>query len=237
MDNNFFNILLLAGYVGVVNFLKVCTAPFTVGFLLYFFGITFANKQEARFWKVYKHVLWISLGFVGMFIYKSLTFLKISEFVVTQTSILTRIGGLWLLAIAAYAAGWKAFSFFEKKYVWPLTSVFFGAVFALTWQPCSKFVIPLIQAMVAQSEKGLLIFGLLLLPLVGLGIILPILIFALPLSGLFAYLKNKQKSLRILRIIACGLFIIMGILFLTGQIALFYTWAGQIAAPIINLNQ
>lgn len=234
MDSNFFNVLLLAGYVGVVNFLKVCTAPFTVGFLLYFFGITFSTKQEAKFWKVYKHVLWVSLGFVGMFIYKSLTFLKISEFVVTQTSILTRIGGLLLLAIAAYAAGLKSFSFFEKKYIWPLTSIFFGAVFALTWQPCSKFVIPFIQSMVAQSEKGPLILGLLLLPMVGIGIILPIIIFALPLSGLFAYLKNKPQSNKVLKVVACGLFIIMGILFVTGQIALFYTWAGQIVAPLIT---
>lgn len=230
---NLFKILILAGYVGIVNFLKVCTAPFTVGFLLYFFGITFSTKQEARFWKVYQHVLWFSLGFVGMFVYKSMTFFKISEFVVTQTSIVTRIGGLVLLAIAAYAAGVKAFSFFEKKYILPLTSIFIGAVFALTWQPCSKFVIPLIQSMVAQPDKSLLAFGLLLLPMVGLGIIFPILMWALPVSGLFAYLKKKQNLNKWLKYIAIVLFTVMGILFVTGQIAIFYTWAGQIVAPLI----
>jgi|GEM_PF-5732537 len=223
--------IALAGVVGYVNLFKACTAPFVIGFLIYFTGIVFQSKPAGKFWSIWRHAVWLSVGFAATFVFKAMTLSKLAVIIVSEVSWITRIGGLILLLVAAATLGAKFLKKLNSQWVWNLVSLFMGGVFALTWQPCSKIAIPLVQAFMTKPES--LFFGTLMLSFVAVGIILPLLILTIPFTFLYRWLLTKPSVANGMRVTFAIIFIIMGFLFITGQIAVFYGLAGQIVAPLI----
>lgn len=224
---NFFSLLFLISYIGFINFLKSCTLPFCVGFFIFFLSLMFwhlAVGRKKKFWSIMRYAFLFGLGFVLIFVAKAATITAIGQSLTMRSTFYTAVGGL-IMIILGLAMLPYAFSKKLKLSRWAgISSLVAGGTFALSWQPCSKVVIPAFQEF--ASKQNSLGAGIFFLTLIGLGIVIPLLILSAPLVMIIKYIKIPASFIRIMQIIDGSLLVILGILFLTGNIDIFFSWVG-----------
>lgn len=228
-------ILFLISYVGFINFLKSCTFPFTAGFFIFFLSLMFwhlAAHREKSFWATFKYAILFGLGFILIFVAKPATVTAIGQSLTMQSTFYTRIGGLIIILLGAAMLPIKFAEKINLKKWAGWSSLIAGGTFALSWQPCSKVIIPAIQE--AAGKEQTLAAGILFLTLIGLGIIVPLLILTVPFSLLGKYLRIPDNVLNAMSSFGGAVLVIIGLLFLTGNISIFFGLLGDIQQTIIK---
>lgn len=217
-------IFLFVGYIGFVNFIKSCALPFAAGYFVFFGSIcmrVLADNPKPKFWQTFKYGVIFALGFVLIFVAKSATVTAIGHSLSTQVTLYTRLGGVMIMIVGLAMLPLPEISKFFNFRRWAgWASLAAGATFALSWQPCSVFVIPAIQEFL--TKESTLGAGILFLTLIGIGIVIPLLILSILPSLIFKYIKLPVSFTKAAEAAGSALLIILGFMFLTGTISVFY---------------
>ena len=139
--------LFLAFLGGVVSILSPCVLPVLPGLIGVVSGTTLKELEDSK--KLGRAVIRIcalfSVGFSGVFIVIALATTELSRFFLDNSSLATRIGGLFLLLFAAvlflsHVTNLRFFSIENrpmlKKSFTDSGAVATGAAFAFGWSPC-----------------------------------------------------------------------------------------------------
>ncbi|HEX6121604.1 MAG TPA: cytochrome c biogenesis protein CcdA [Ktedonobacterales bacterium] len=192
----------------------------------------------------------VSLLFVGGF---SVTFILVGLLVgsvggllVAYRPVMQTLAGIVMLAMGAFLLGllpqaWSDVLLREGRLRlkpgalsgWGLAAPFlFGAVFAAGWTPCIGPVLAAIYAYVGVSGSALA--GLVVMVFYSLGFAVPFLAVGMGWSAGLRTLGWAKRYGHTISLVSGALLVIVGLLYLTGQVSIFSTWAGQVALPVIH---
>jgi cytochrome c-type biogenesis protein len=218
--------IAIAFLAGMVSFFSPCILPVLPGFLSYLSGVGLKDKSAQARTKTFLNALFFVLGFSLIFSFLGLllneAFTGISY---DLRSLVSRIGGLLIIAFGLFVLGVLKLQFLEKEYKLPvkktrysyLTSFLFGASFAAGWSPCVGAILGSILTLAVASPG--MAFALLFSYSLGLGI--PFLMagfFASEFAGLVA---RHGKFMGYFNKLIGILLIALGILVFTGQLSRF----------------
>ena len=221
---------IVAFVAGLVSFLSPCVLPIIPGFLSYLAG-TSVSESESRRKDIFLNSVFFVLGFSIVFAALGVLLNTILNNIgYSVQAWLSRLGGLIIIFFGFYLTGLIKVPFLEREYKIGvktkfkskyLTSVLFGAAFAVGWTPCVGAALGAILAL-AATQPGLA-FNLLFSYSLGLGI--PFLIVGL-FTAQVANVMNKYAGLlKYLSVIFGIILIILGIMVFT-----------QTLSAVANLN-
>jgi cytochrome c-type biogenesis protein len=107
-----------------------------------------------------------------------------------------------------------------------------GIVFAAGWTPCIGPVLTSILVYVSASASTTA--GAILLTLYAIGFALPFLAVGLGWSAGLRALGWVKRYGHAISLVSGGVLVVVGILYLTGEVALFSAWAQQFTLPILR---
>jgi len=210
---DFTPLIIPAFIAGIFTFLAPCTLPLVPGYLAFISGVSASdlkNPQKASTvrGKVFLNGLFYVIGFSAVFILIGTLLGLGGAALAGYRVLLTRIGGAVIIILGLHMAGlWHPrflqFLSGEKKIHAgtslksgrPLSSLAFGAIFALGWTPCVGPILGVILTFAASS--GTVLKGTILLTVFSLGLALPFLAIALGMesasrniAAFFSFLKR-----------------------------------------------
>jgi cytochrome c-type biogenesis protein len=229
-------LILPAFIAGLLTFLAPCTLPLIPGYIGFISGVSVKDIQDGHLplqarKRIFLNGLVYVLGFSLVFIGLGVLFGLFGTALIDLRQWITNIGGILIIGFGLFMVGaykLPIFRFFtsDKRFHiverltpgTPLSSFLFGATFAFGWTPC---VGPILGTMLLLvSTKGNIVEGAMLLSVFSLGLGLPFLAVALGISHALEYIKKITPFLHAISIIG-GIFLIMiGILLLTGYMAI-----------------
>ncbi|MFQ5405743.1 MAG: cytochrome c biogenesis CcdA family protein [Candidatus Micrarchaeia archaeon] len=209
--------ILFAFLAGLVSFLSPCVLPIIPGFLAYLAGASLKDAESKRK-EIFINTVFFVSGFSIVFSVLGVLLNTILESVAYDVQIwLGRIGGAIIIFFGLYLVGLIKIPFLQQEHklkVKPalnsryLTSLVFGAAFAIGWTPCVGAVLGAILGL-AATQPGIA-FGLLLTYSLGLG--LPFLLVGLFASQASGLIQKYAKWLDIVTKAFGVILIILGIL-------------------------
>jgi cytochrome c-type biogenesis protein len=237
-------LILPAFIAGLLTFLAPCTLPLIPGYIGFISGVSVKDIQDGHLpvqarKRIFLNGLVYVFGFSIVFVGLGVIFGLFGNALIDLRFWLTKLGGICIMFFGFYLAGahkLRMFQFFSRDARFhitsslrpgtPLSSFLFGATFAFGWTPC---VGPILGTMLLLvSTKGTITEGALLLSVFSLGLGLPFLAVALGISHALEYIKKITPFLQLISIIG-GLFLIMiGVLLLTGYMAVWVDFFYQL---------
>ena len=212
---------------GVVTVFLPCTYPMLVGYIALILG----GRQRKGAVQVLHSTLWFFAGFAGTFIFfgslaglfgqfsqTSVAIRMLEPFFVTAGAIFFIIIGLVLMRVIplpSYLYKIRSMKVLDiREGGW--RSSIIGVIFAAGWSPCIGPVLGGILVLAASS--GSVVAGALLMATFSLGMMLPLLAIALLYDRIVLQLRFAEKIMPYTSVIAGLIFILLGILFLSGHI-------------------
>ncbi len=231
-------LIVPAFIAGILTFLAPCTLPIVPGYLAFISGTSLedlkdpAKSKKVR-WKIFLNGLFFVSGFSAVFILLgTLVGLVGATVLVPYRLWLGRIGGIFVIifglfmlnvlkiAFLAQEKQFKAPAIFKRGQ--PLNSFILGSAFAFGWTPCVGPILGSILFLASTSATALQ--GGLLLTVFSAGLAIPFLAIALGIGGASRYIDNISRYLNFVSIIGGVFLIFLGVLLLTGNIALLISW-------------
>lgn len=215
--------LFFAFTAGLVSFLAPCVLPLIPGFLAYLAGASLQEAGRGKRREVFFNALCFVIGFSLVFSALGVLLNTLLERVAYDVQLwLSRLGGLIIIVFGLYLTGLLKLSWLEREHkfrVVPvksryLTSVLFGAAFAVGWTPCVGAVLGAILALAATQPGSA--FSLLLSYSLGLGV--PFLVVGLFAERASSLIKRYATALRYVTVIFGVILIAMGVLIFTQQL-------------------
>lgn len=229
MDSLSFTFLISAFVAGIITFLAPCTFPLVPGYLSF---ITGSGRTRS---KIFLNGVLYVVGFSSVFILLGTLFGLGGSFVFQYKEILIKFGGVFVtlfgLLMVGSALNIHALRFLEADRRFrlggkltpgkPISSLLFGATFALGWSPCVGPILGVILTLAASSAT--VGQGALLLSIFSLGLALPFLLTALMVGWASTHFASIAKYLKWVSIIGGIFLILFGIMMATGN---FVFWVG-----------
>lgn len=227
---------------GVFTFLSPCFLPMIPVYIMYLQGGLTAdrageeqqNQDEATIRKkVFISGLIRTLGFVLgfsiVFVLLGMTASGIGSFLLKYKSIISRIGGLFIIFFGLTMIGVIRLNFLTKDYrkMRGTSAVGMGMAFAFGWSPCIGPVLATILARTASVTSNIY-QGAFLLAIYSLGLAIP---FILSYVFLGAFEKKAAALGKHSQVIAK----IGGVVMVLFGIVLLFDWMDKITAPLIRL--
>lgn len=217
---------------GVLSFLSPCILPVAPGYLGIISGISLADLQSGDFSKrkVLTGTLAFVLGFTLIFITLGIGSSFLGQLLRANRNWLTKLSGLVVIMLGLHQAGWLKIPLLyrERRLVNNSTSSGFlgaflaGLAFALGWTPCIGPVLGSILALAGnQGEPGQ---AVLLLGIYSLGLGTPFFLLALGFHTFSSGLNRFKTYFKYLQWASGLVLILMGILLLTGELAVLSSW-------------
>ena len=216
--------LALALAAGVVSFLSPCMLPVIPAFFAQLAG-TSLGVTDLRRRDVFSNAVLFVAGFSAVFAVLGVALNALLQGAATETLVwLSRLAGTVVIVLGLHLTGLLRIPLLDREYSKKpgtskpgrLTSVLFGASFAVAWTPCVGPILGSTLALAASQPVSA--FPLLLAYAFGLGA--PFLLVGLFPSRAFAFIKKYRRGARHLHV-AFGIVLIgMGILIFTGKLAL-----------------
>lgn len=233
--------LALPAFVaGILMFLAPCTLPIVPGFLGFISGVSIADVQDERAFaqarrKILRNAIVFVVGFSIVFILMGSLFGLGGLALAKYRPILARIGGVVVLFFGLYMLGVLRLPILRalgsehriNPMGWfkpgrPLSSFLFGATFAFGWTPCVGPILG--SVLLLASSTATIGSGMALLALFSLGLALPFLLIAVGIGSATKYIQALEKRLRVISIVG-GVFVtILGVLMVTGKLAVWMSF-------------
>ncbi|HEY4510183.1 MAG TPA: cytochrome c biogenesis protein CcdA [Candidatus Paceibacterota bacterium] len=231
MDSLSFAFLISAFFAGIVTFFAPCTFPLVPAYLSFIAG---SGKTKSHIFL--NGVLYV-IGFSSVFILLGTLFGLGGSFLFQYKEILVKLGGVLVIALGLYMAGSALglpfFRFLETDRRFrlagkltpgkPISSLLFGASFALGWSPCVGPILGVILTLAASSAT--IGQGTFLLFVFSLGLAIPFLLTALAVGWASEHFAKIAKYLNWVSVIG-GIFLVtLGLMMLMNS---YIFWIGLV---------
>jgi cytochrome c-type biogenesis protein len=241
-----FSLIIPVFIAGILTFLAPCTLPLVPGYLGFISGVSMEDLKKGIIGRKAKKKVMLNgllyvLGFSLVFILLGTIFGIGGVALAKYRLILSRIGGVVIVIFGLYMLHIPGLKFLhvlnnEKRFHTklkpgkPLSSLIFGATFALGWSPC---VGPILGTVLVLSSNVTTIWqGTFLLLIFSLGLAMPFLLIAASIAHAMNYVKRMSKYLKVVSTIGGVFLIIIGVLLLTDNMvvlnSMFYDFFGFI---------
>jgi cytochrome c-type biogenesis protein len=215
----------IAFFAGLVSFLSPCVLPLVPGYLSYMSGIPGGEEEESRPGRMVVVALAFVLGFSVVFVGLGATATWVGSFLVSRQTLLTRIGGVFVIAMGLVFLGvikvpWlyreARFHPTTKAGVWG--SALLGSTFAFGWSPCIGPTMGAALTMAAgNGVNGGPAEGAMLLGFYSLGLGLPFILAGVGISRLAGAVKWLRGHARTINYAGGALLIVIGLLLVTDK--------------------
>lgn len=227
---------------GLLMFLAPCTLPLVPAYLAFISGVSPNSlKNEGELRRAKRQIVingtFFVLGFSLIFISFGLLIAYIGSYLGTLRSILTPIGGFFIIIFGLFMLEIiKLPTLMKERRVklpivlepgHPISAFAIGVTFALGWSPCIGPV--LASVLFLASTKTTVVAGGVLLAIFSLGLAIPFLLSAALYSQSQRFItKNAKFSLAIARV--GGVFLILiGVLLLSDNFGLLIDYGYRVA--------
>jgi cytochrome c-type biogenesis protein len=218
----------LAFLAGLASFLSPCVFALVPAYVGYLGGrsAAAAGKDESATWTTFSHGLAFVLGFSAVFILLGLLSSALGALLYDFQWILSRIGGLVVIAFGAHLTGLVRIPFLDfdlrpqsqpqrQRGYW--SSAMMGVFFSAGWSPCIGPVLGLILTLAING--GSVVQGSLLLTAYSVGLAIPFLLAATQISWVNYLLKKYGRLSQIVERAMGVILIIVGVLLLSGRLS------------------
>jgi cytochrome c-type biogenesis protein len=224
---------------GVISFLSPCVLPLVPGYVSYVAGRTIGEDGFASRVDLKETVrtlglgLCFVLGFTTVFVLLGASATALSGLLRAHLYEANLIGGAIVIGFGLFTTGLVPMPWLERDVRFhsgrhaggPWANYLLGLVFAFGWTPCIGPVLGAILTLsAANATAG---SGTALLAVYSLGLGLPFILAALFMRGFMARMTAMRRTGRVLKILAGGTMVIMGIAMITGQLSSFAIWLLQ----------
>ena len=221
---------------GVVSFLSPCVLPLVPGYVSYVAGRTISPDgltTETTFTaavRTFGLSLCFVLGFSTVFVLLGASATAMSGLLRTHLYEANLIGGAIVIVFGLFTTGLVPMPWLDRDLRvhaspssgGPWAAYLLGLAFAFGWTPCIGPVLGAILTLsAANATAG---SGTALLAVYSLGLGLPFILAALFMRGFMAKMKAMRRTGRVLKIVAGGVMMLMGIAMITGHLTRFAFW-------------
>ncbi|MDE0924787.1 cytochrome c biogenesis CcdA family protein [Aurantimonas coralicida] len=221
---------------GVVSFLSPCVLPLVPGYVSYVAGRTISPDgltTETGFRaavRTFGLSLCFVLGFSTVFVLLGASATAMSGLLRTHLYEANLIGGAIVIVFGLFTTGLVPMPWLDRDLRvhaspssgGPWAAYLLGLAFAFGWTPCIGPVLGAILTLsAANATAG---SGTALLAVYSLGLGLPFILAALFMRGFMAKMKAMRRTGRVLKIVAGGVMMLMGIAMITGHLTRFAFW-------------
>ena len=221
---------------GVVSFLSPCVLPLVPGYVSYVAGRTISPDgftTETGFTaavRTFGLSLCFVLGFSTVFVLLGASATAMSGLLRTHLYEANLIGGAIVIVFGLFTTGLVPMPWLDRDLrvhaspssAGPWAAYLLGLAFAFGWTPCIGPVLGAILTLsAANATAG---SGTALLAVYSLGLGLPFILAALFMRGFMAKMKAMRRTGRVLKIVAGGGMMLMGIAMITGHLTRFAFW-------------
>lgn len=244
---------ILAAFAGgLISFFSPCVAPLVPGYIGYLSGATVRAEGLAstggtvtaqRASPAVAPCLLFVGGFSAAFVALGLLSASFGRLLAAYQLVLETIAGIVMIVMGAFLLdllprgitgmllreGRAHLGAARLRRLGGVGPFLLGVVFAAGWTPCIGPVLASILAYVGVSAN--LSTGALLLGLYALGFAIPFLIIGIGWAKGLVSLGWVTRYSRRVSMISGAALIIVGLVYLTGQVSLFANWAQQLSVP------
>ena len=213
--------LMIPAFVaGALMFFAPCTLPLVPGYLGFAGGV---SRQ-----RLVRNAIFFILGFTAIFILFGSVFAGLGINLARWRPIIVRAGGAIIFLFGLMMVGVLKSQIFQYSWNLPvpsgikpgkaLSSLLFGAVFALGWTPCIGPVLGTILLLASGTETAAQ--GAVLLFIFSLGLAVPFLLVALGMKSLLVKGKKYQRLFRGVEIAGGIILMVIGGLLIANRFGL-----------------
>ena len=222
----------VAFLAGTISFLSPCVLPLVPGYLSYMSGMSASGDGVVPLRRTVLATLAFVAGFTLIFVPLGATFSLLGAFLDQNRVLLTRIGGVFIIAMGLVFMGVIKLPFLYREARFHPTpgagtggAFLMGSAFAFGWSPCIGPVLAVILTMAAGGgTTGGPLQGALLLTVYSLGLGLPFVLAGLGTARMTRALAWFRRHTRAVMTTSGVLLIGMGILFLTDRLFEISIW-------------
>lgn len=223
----------IAFAAGLISFLSPCVLPLVPGYLSYMsgMGVAGADSQGGALRTTVAATAFV-LGFTLVFVALGATATLLGSFLNDNQSILTRIGGVFIIFLGLLFMGvikvpwlYREARFHPTPTAGIWGSVVLGSAFAFGWSPCIGATMGAILTMAAgRGMEGGPGEGAFLLFVYSLGLGVPFIAAGLGVSRLTTAVRWLRKRARGVNLVSGALLVVLGFLFFTDRLFEIAIW-------------
>ena len=211
---------------GLASFLSPCVLPLIPSYVTFVTGLSLEDVQQARARRTaLVHALLFVLGFSLIFIALGATATVLGRVLGYHREWIGRIGGVIVIVLGLYLLGAFNIGLFTRerrmhiadKPVGYLGPVLVGIAFGAGWTPCIGPILGGVLTYTASSAD--LGRGMVLLTAYSLGLAIPFVLAALAVERFLAFFQRFRSWMVWVSRIAGLMLVVVGILMVTGYIA------------------
>ncbi|MCJ7857764.1 cytochrome c biogenesis CcdA family protein [Corynebacterium kalidii] len=232
--------LLAAAAAGLVSFASPCVIPLVPGYVSYLAGVVGADTEftregtvvTARRGRAGGAALLFVAGFTVVFVLASTTVFGAVSVLQLNQETLMRVGGVVTIVMGIVFMGFirplqNDTRMAPKRWSTLAGAPLLGGVFALGWTPCLGPTLAAIISVSAGTEGMTAARGVVLIISYCLGLGLPFILVALGSARALRGVGWLRKHSRTIQLVGGALLVLVGILLVSGQWALFVDWIRQ----------
>lgn len=230
--------LIIPSFIaGILTFLAPCTFPLVPGYLGFISGTSLEDlndpeKSKTARRRIFLNGLFFVVGFSAIFISLGTLAGFAGAALVPYRLWLGRIGGIFVIIFGLFMLNVLKLPFLSRDIQFktpplfergrPSSSFILGSAFAFGWTPCVGPILGSILLLASTSSTALQ--GAFMLAVFSAGLALPFLAIALGIGSASRYITKFSRYLNFVSVIGGVLLIFLGIILLTGNMALLISW-------------
>ncbi|MEU5874763.1 cytochrome c biogenesis protein CcdA [Glycomyces sp. NPDC047369] len=222
----------VAALAGLVSFASPCTLPLMPGYVSYVTGMSGTelrgggNPADRRVGRVLTGALLFVAGFTAVYTVLVFALQSAGRALLQNTSVLETVAGIVMIAMGLMFIGLiptrGGFAPTWRPAVGLAGAPLFGAVFALSWIPCTSPVLAAITSLAVVQDGTARGVGLMIAYCAGLGA--PFVLFAVGMHRLARALDFLKRHGRAISIAGGVMLVAVGLMLATGAWGDFTNW-------------
>jgi len=217
--------ILVAMSAGLLSFLSPCVLPLLPSYISFIAGVSFedvqgsaANPRTRR--AILLNSLLFILGFSLVFIALGAGATLVGQLLFQQQRLIQRIGGVFIILMGLYVAGWFRIPFLMREWrvelkgrpAGYLGALMVGITFAAGWTPCIGPILGSILTLASVSQTAGT--GIEMLAAYSLGLAIPFLVSSLAIHRFALFFDRFKRFMPIVMRVSGLILIALGLLLL-----------------------